>query len=43
MHGVPVHWDEYIPLETHKQLLVSTNRENANVHKHGLYARVLKS
>ena len=43
MHGVPVHWEQYIPLESQSQLLVDTSSENANIHKHGLYARVSQS
>lgn len=43
MHGVPVHWQEYIPLEAHHELLINTSSENASIHKHGLYARVSKS
>ena len=40
MHRVPVHWQEYIPLTKHNQICISTDGQNANVHKHGLYARV---
>ena len=43
MHGVPVHWDEYVPLEAQSELLVDTRSEKANIHKHGLYARVSNS
>lgn len=40
MHRVAVHWKEYIPLKAHNEIYISTNSQNAAVHKHGLYARV---
>ena len=40
MHSVAVHWKEYLPLKTHKEIYIGTDSQNANVHKHGLYARV---
>lgn len=47
MHGVPVHWQEYIPLEVSQQMRVSVadpgdSGSIAGIHTHGLYARVLK-
>lgn len=43
MHGVPVHWQEYIPLEASQQMQVSpTDPGDGDIHTHGLYARVLK-
>lgn len=49
MHGVPVPWEEYIPLEAHSRLNVSitdtgdTGGSIAHIYTHGLYARVYKS
>lgn len=42
MHGVPVHWQEYLPLEARNEVYIGTDSKNANIHKHGLYARVSK-
>ena len=46
MHGVPVHWQEYIPLEASQQMQVSPTDPGAGgiagIHTHGLYARILK-
>lgn len=47
MHSVPVHWQEYIPLEVSQQMCVSVadpgdSGSIAGIHTHGLYARVLK-
>lgn len=47
MHGVPVPWQQYIPLENRVQLQVcctALDGENCDsqIHSHGLYARVLK-
>lgn len=48
MHGVPVPWQEYIPLEASRHLNISatdpgeTGGSIAGIHTHGLYARVLK-
>ena len=47
MHGVPVHWDEYIPLECVSQLGIGMSESDnqnsiAQIHAHGLYARVDK-
>ena len=42
IHGVPVHWQEYLPLEAHNEVYISTDSKNANVHKHGIYARISK-
>ncbi len=46
IHGVPVHWQQYIPIEESTDLLVSSDRNDADtmqVQKHGLWARVIKS
>ena len=43
MHGVPVPWDEYIPLQARQQISVSANRPDSfATHTHGLYTRILK-
>ena len=47
MHGVPVHWQEYIPLEASQQMQVSHTDPGdsgsiAGIHTHGLYAHILK-
>ena len=42
MHGVAVHWQEYLPLEARNEVYIGTDSKNANIHKHGLYARVSK-
>ena len=44
MHGVPVHWEEYIPLQACETMAVSTTEMDspATIHTHGLHARVIK-
>ena len=47
MHLVPVHWQEYIPLEASQQMQVSFAAPSGQdhivgIHAHGLYARVMK-
>lgn len=44
MHGVPVPWKEYIPLEASEMMAVSPEKPDSpvTVHTHGLYARVIK-
>ncbi len=45
-HQVPVPWQQYIPVETTTDLLVSSSiaqGQAIQVQKHGLYARVIKS
>lgn len=43
VHGVPVPWQEYIPLEAHRKISISPNSQTESIHKHGLYARVLNN
>jgi hypothetical protein len=45
VHGVPVHWDEYTPLQNDTQLQICAAEPEgsdyiAQIHTHGLYARV---
>lgn len=43
MHGVPVPWEEYIPLQARQQISVSAHRPDSfATHTHGLYTRILK-
>ena len=43
IHIVKVPWKEYIPLQATEVMAVTTEKQDgANVHTHGLYARVIK-
>ena len=42
IHSVPVHWQEYVPLQDVHHMTVSSNPQtDANAHMHQLYARLL--